>query len=184
MCHVLIPSRPRTLFCKVVCSTPFAQLLKTGHCLIHSEEFFTNPGYESSHQASAHTASTFSLLEQGLPLLYCNCFFQEQTYFFILENSKLPSFRHLWCMLLCPNLPEVLIFTPGRCMPHVKRQEPGPTTQTSHCLRTVCGTLTLLLNYLITFMETNRLHTFELFLNFLVFSVDVYVYPYAITTLP
>lgn len=33
-------------------------------------------------------------------------------------------------------------------------------------------------------METNRLHTFELFLNFLVFSVDVYVYPYAITMLP
>lgn len=29
-------------------------------------------------------------------------------------------------MLLCPNLPEVLIFTRGRCMPHVKRQESGP----------------------------------------------------------
>lgn len=92
-------------------------------------------------------------------------------------------------MLLCPNLPEALVFTqvgvrPTSSMLDGARRASASDRTTSRCISTVCASLTLLLNDLITFTETNRLHTFQLFLNFLVFSIDGYVYPYATTAPP
>lgn len=46
-------------------------------------------------------------------------FFPGTKVFFHFGERSVTNFLHLWFMLLCPNLPEALVFTPGRRAPHL-----------------------------------------------------------------
>lgn len=142
-------SHLRTLFCKVFCSTSSAQVLNSGRHLIHLEEFFKNPGYESSI-GPMYALQIFSPSPGFASSLSKLCLFKSKGIFSFWETLSYRLIFFIFGSRFCVLSFQKSWFSPqaGAC-PHwfnagtVKDENLHQTVQTSHCISTSSGRLTL-----------------------------------------